>query len=148
MWKYYAPWIEDDWKVSKRLTLNLGLRWDYESNMLDNNFVLPADIVAGLSGKVDPAYLSNDRKPIKTEFQPRVGFTYDLRGDSKYAIFGGAGRYYDRLYLNAAMEERFRIQFRVDAFNVFNHPNFTGLIKMEPASFFSGIELTSTPLLV
>jgi hypothetical protein len=29
--QYFAPYIEDDWKVSNRLTLNLGLRWDYRS---------------------------------------------------------------------------------------------------------------------
>jgi carboxypeptidase family protein/TonB-dependent receptor-like protein len=108
----YGIYGQDNWVVNPHLNLNLGVRWDYESNMLDNNFVLPADIVAGLSGKIDSSYLSNNRKPIKDEFQPRVGFTYDLSGDSKSVIFGGAGRYYDRLYLNSAMEERFRIQYK------------------------------------
>ena len=53
------------------------------------------------------------RKPYKNEFQPRLGFSYDLRGDSKSVVFGGAGSYYDRLFLNATLDERFRLQFPV-----------------------------------
>ena len=30
-WKYYAPWIQDDIKLTRRLTINLGLRWDITS---------------------------------------------------------------------------------------------------------------------
>src|SRR5207249_1948157 len=72
-----------------------------------------ADIVAGLSGKVDSSYFAtgNSRKPAKNQFQPRLGFSYDIRGDSKSVIFGGAGRFYDRLFLASAMEERFRLQY-------------------------------------
>src|SRR5437899_910979 len=29
LYRYYAPWIQDDWRVARRLTLNLGLRWDF-----------------------------------------------------------------------------------------------------------------------
>src|SRR5207253_6982522 len=44
---------------------------------------------------------------------PRLGFTYDIKGDSKSVIFGGYGKYYDRLFLNATLDERFRLQFPV-----------------------------------
>src|SRR5438105_14554234 len=105
--------------------MNLGLRWDYESHMLDENYVTPAFVVTGLKGKsfqfdgrtitIPDEYFStgSERKPYKDEFQPRLGFTYDLRGDSKSVIFGAAGRYYDRLFLNATLDERYRLQYPV-----------------------------------
>ncbi|HWW59974.1 MAG TPA: hypothetical protein VN181_01275, partial [Thermoanaerobaculia bacterium] len=106
---------QDNWTVNDKLAVTLGLRWDYESNMIDSDYVTPAKIVAGLSGKIDPSYFSsgNDREPYKKEFQPRVGFTYDVRGDAKSIVFGGFGRYYDRLFLNAGLDERYRLQFPV-----------------------------------
>ena len=137
----YGIYGEDNWAVNNRLNLNLGLRWDYETNMLDNKFVTPANIVAGLTGKVDPSYFAtgHNRHPYKDEFQPRLGFNYDLRGDSKSVIFGGAGRYYDRLFLNVALEERFHLQFPTYTFEFSptGAPRNGGpTIKWDP-SFFS-----------
>lgn len=121
----YGIYGQDSWTVNKNLQLSLGLRWDYETHMLDENFVTPANIVAALKGKTFSAngttftipneYFStgNERKPYKDMFQPRLGFSYDLKGDSKSVVFGGWGRYYDRLYLNSTLDERFRLQFPV-----------------------------------
>jgi len=111
----YGLYGQDTWNVNQNLTLNLGLRWDYESHMLDEGYVTPANIVAGLTGHIDPNYFSNgnSREPYKDAIQPRLGFTYDIKGDSKSVIFGGAGRYYDRLFLNAALDERYRLQYPV-----------------------------------
>jgi hypothetical protein len=110
----YGIYGQDTWTLN-RLTLNLGLRWDYESNQLDDSYVTPANIAAALAGKVDPSYFSNgnNRSQYKNAFQPRLGFSYDLRGDSRTVVFGGAGRYYDRNFLNATLDERFRLQFPV-----------------------------------
>jgi hypothetical protein len=95
--------------------VTLGLRWDYESDQLDSSYVTPPAIVAGLAGRVSSSYFSsgNDRSPYKNAWQPRLGFSYDLHGDSKSVVFGGAGRYYDRLFLNATLDERYRLQFPV-----------------------------------
>jgi outer membrane receptor protein involved in Fe transport len=111
----YGIYGQDNWVVNKNLSVTLGLRWDYESHMLDNNYVTPANIVAGLSGKIDPSYFSNgnQRDPYKDEFQPRLGFTYDLTGSNKTIVFGGFGKYYDRLFLNATLDERYRLQYPV-----------------------------------
>src|SRR5664279_473458 len=43
-------YIQDDWSVTNKLELNLGLRYDYETNMLNNDYVTPADRVAALFG--------------------------------------------------------------------------------------------------
>ncbi len=50
----YGVYGQDNWRVNDHLQLNLGLRWDYESHMLDENFVTPANIVAALKGKTFP----------------------------------------------------------------------------------------------
>lgn len=111
----YGIYAQDTWTVNPRLTVNLGLRYDYETHQLDESYVTPANIVAGLTGKIDSSYFSsgNDRPPYKNEIQPRVGFSYDLRGDGKSILFGGVGRYYDRLFFNATLDERFRLQYPV-----------------------------------
>jgi hypothetical protein len=44
----YGVYVQDDWEVTPRLALNLGIRYDYETNMLDKGYVTPADRVAAL----------------------------------------------------------------------------------------------------
>jgi outer membrane receptor protein involved in Fe transport len=129
----YGIYGQDTWTFNDRLTLNLGLRWDYESNMIDNDYVTPANIVAGLTGKVDPNYFSSgdDREPYKKAFQPRFGFTYDLSGDGRSVVFGGLGRYYDRLFLNAGLDERYRLQFPVYRVR-FSPTGTAGTVRWDP----------------
>jgi len=126
----YGIYGQDNWAVNNNLQLNLGLRWDYELHMLDKSYVTPANIVAGLKGKtftldkgtrnertitVPDEYFSTgtERKPYKNEIQPRLGFSYDIFGNSKSVVFGGWGRYYDRLFLNSTLDERYRQQYPV-----------------------------------
>jgi outer membrane receptor protein involved in Fe transport len=125
--KQYGFYIQDDWNVTDRLQLNLGVRWDYEEipSYLDN--VTPAEVVAALTGPgTDPAvsatyaeqlakggvdvndYISDghDRKGDKNNWAPRFGFSYDLTGDERHVLFGGAGRSYDRnLYDYMGLEQ-------------------------------------------
>src|SRR5438105_1148538 len=126
--------------------MNLGLRWDYESHMLDENYVTPAFVVTGLKGKsfqfdgrtitIPDEYFStgSERKPYKDEFQPRLGFTYDLKGDSKSVISGGYGKFYDRLFLNSTLDERFRLQFPVYRFEFSPTPT-EGRVTWDPSFF-------------
>jgi len=111
----YGFYGQDTWTVNPRLTVNLGLRYDYESNQLDTSYVTPANIAAALAGKVDSSYFSNgnNRAQFKNQIQPRVGFSYDLTGAGKSIVFGGVGRYFDRVFLNATLDERYRLQYPV-----------------------------------
>jgi Carboxypeptidase regulatory-like domain/TonB dependent receptor/TonB-dependent Receptor Plug Domain len=130
----YGFYGQDSWTINPHLTTTIGLRWDYETHMLDENYVTPANIVTALTGKVDPSYFStgSSRKPFKGEWQPRLGFTYDIKGDSKSVVFGGFGRYYDRLFLNATLDERYRLQFPV--YNVqFSPDGSNGTVKWDPS---------------
>jgi hypothetical protein len=141
----YGIYGQDTWTVNNNLTLNLGLRWDYESKMLDADYVTPPNIVAALKGKtfafdgrtisIPDEYFStgNEREPYKNEWQPRIGFTYDIKGDSKSVVFGGWGKYYDRLFLNSTLDERYRLQFPVYRFNF--SPDGSSGVKWDPSYF-------------
>jgi hypothetical protein len=76
--------IQDDWRATPRLTLNLGLRYEYQRNPdpVNANPLLPQT-----SNKVSD----------KNNFGPRIGFAYDLTGDGKTSIRGGWGIYYGRV---------------------------------------------------
>lgn len=142
----YGIYAQDKWDINDRLTLDLGLRWDYESRMLDEDYVTPANIVTALKGKSFPfdgrtisipdEYFStgNEREPYTNMWQPRLGFTYDLRGDAKSVVFGGWGKYYDRLFLNSTLDERFRLQFPVYRFR-FSPDGSNGTIRWDPSYF-------------
>ena len=107
------------------------MRWDYEIVPGFEDFVTPANVVAALNGPFPgvppPAtyasilalggpgypgidinqYIStgSNRKAKSNEFQPRLGFSYDINQDRHYVIFGGYGRSYDRnLYSTLSLE--------------------------------------------
>jgi hypothetical protein len=110
---------QDDWAVSPRLTLNLGLRWDYESDMLNNSYVTPTNVRQAVAPFVDGGRYFTDgtnRPPFRGAWQPRVGLSYDLTGEGRHILFGGYGRYYDRIFYNAGLDERYRLQYAVRTF--------------------------------
>ena len=113
---FYA---QDDWTLTSRLTLNAGLRWDYETDMLNNDYVTPDNVRAATAPFVDPnRYFTDgsDRPPFYGAWQPRVGLSYDLTGAGQHVVFGGYGRYFDRIFYNAGLDEKFRLQWGVRTF--------------------------------
>ena len=80
-WAFFA---QDDWRVTPRFTLNLGLRWDYEK--------FPEPFL------VNPALPQTGNRPSdKNNFGPRIGFAVDATGDGKTSVRGGYGIYYGRI---------------------------------------------------
>jgi hypothetical protein len=87
-WDFF---IQDNWKVSRKLTLNLGLRYDYNSAWSENHkqqrnfdYVTQSFLPTGA-----PAY-----EAPKADFAPRIGFSYDIFGNGKTAIHGYGGLFY------------------------------------------------------
>jgi len=110
----YAFYGNDSWRLNRRLTLTLGVRWDYESDMLNNDYVTPDSIRAATAPFVDGNRYFTDgsnRPPFYAAWQPRVGLSYDLTGAGHHVVFGGYGRYYDRIFYNAGLDEKFRLQW-------------------------------------
>ncbi len=96
-WKLYRPFVEDDWRVSKDLTLNLGLAWalvtpisEAHNRIADFN---PADgqfLIAG-QGASNTAGIQFD----KTALEPRIGVAWKPFGSAKTAIRGGYAIFHD-----------------------------------------------------
>lgn len=105
-------YIQDDWQISDRLTANIGVRWDYETDMLGVDYETPAAVRQALGPFIDDNYFTdgNDRKPDYGQIQPRLGLSYDVGGNGKTVAFAGYGRYYDRVLYNHTLDERFRLQ--------------------------------------
>lgn len=114
----YGLYIQDDWEVTDRLTLNLGVRWDYDTDLLNKNYVTPANVVSAVSSIVPSQYITDgdDRESPDDLIQPRLGFSFDFRGDQRTVLFGGIGRYFDRVLYNEILDERLRLQYGVRRF--------------------------------
>ena len=87
----YAFFAQDNWKIAPRLSLELGLRWDYEN--LPPPF---SNLITATGNFVPYAGLSNTPGD-KANFGPRVGFAYGLLGGGNTVLRGGYGIYYGRI---------------------------------------------------
>ena len=106
---YVAGYAQDDWRALPRLTLNLGLRWEYDSNLTGNSSAHdPCPSLSSAPAK-PCTWMANEinlkKNPDMKDFGPRVGFVYDLTGKGNSVIRGGYGIYYDRIILESGAEE-------------------------------------------
>ena len=96
---YFAAFIQDDWRISSRLTLNLGLRYELDTDVKN----------VGRFDEINPlvrAFVSaGERKRDRNNFAPRVGFNWATT-DGRMSIHGGYGIYYDRVTLQLQSLER------------------------------------------
>ncbi|MDP3404227.1 MAG: TonB-dependent receptor [Brevundimonas sp.] len=115
----FGMYIQDDWQITDKLELNLGLRWDYEDNAVNNDYRTPQVVQDVLALMVaNPAYVAqvdyrdyvttDGRDAYKDAWQPRIGMSYDVFGDERTVLFAGAGRYFDRIAFNFAFDERYK----------------------------------------
>jgi outer membrane receptor protein involved in Fe transport len=158
--KQLGLFVQDDWELNEHLTLNLGVRYDIEWNPSYLDFETPQFLLDALNTEVEPGvtyaeslalssdpntrldindYIStgNNREVFKGGIQPRLGFSYDLGGDQRHVIFGGAGRAYDRtLYDRLQLEQtKFALAQAEVRFNTVDHPclvNGSNCVEWDP----------------
>ncbi|MEJ2790923.1 MULTISPECIES: TonB-dependent receptor [unclassified Pseudoxanthomonas] len=144
--KQFGIYIQDDWQVNEKLTLNLGIRWDYEQNPAYTDNRLDPAIEAALRGWTNiqntdyniDNYIPGPgkRDNFKDAIQPRLGFSYDLTGDQRHVIFGGAGRAYDRTLFDYLAREYYAGAFTTYTINfptAFHPCSGTNCIPFNPA---------------
>jgi hypothetical protein len=95
-WDFY---VQDDWKVNNRLTLNLGLRYDYNTVWTTGanqgqNFDVATQALLPLNQKAYSA--------PKGDWAPRVGFAWDPNGKGKTVVHGYGGLFYNPMHFNFA----------------------------------------------
>src|SRR6266404_4164173 len=96
--KQLGLYFQDDWKVTRRLTMNMGIRWDKDYNLVGASAIAKSRTYLELLAIGSPfAKLAHDDNK---DFSPRVGFAYDLTGQGKHILRGGYGLYYGNIFQN------------------------------------------------
>jgi hypothetical protein len=116
-WRYYrqvewSAFLLDDLKLTPRLTLNLGLRYEYfgvpapRKTTRDSNFIFGSGRTAEeriATGRLETGDLYF---PDRNNFAPRFGFALDLRGNGSSVLRGGYGIFFDRIFNNIWLDVR------------------------------------------
>ena len=110
----YGLYVQDSWRASDKLTLDLGVRYDLVTgfaNVQDGNVVFDELQAAGRAGVFQsstfpcpcPGYedFGKESKEDTNNIAPRLGFIYDVKADGRMIVRGGVGRYYDFAFTNA-----------------------------------------------
>jgi hypothetical protein len=94
-----SAYFQDDWRITRNLTLNLGLRYDIAINFYAND-ELPNNRTYQILKKIGHPYGAGIPQIDKKNFAPRFGFAYDLGGRGNMVIRGGYGVYFDESFLS------------------------------------------------
>jgi len=137
----WATYFNDSWKIRPRLTVNLGLRYEYygvqhnANQALDSNFYLgpgntrQEQIANGHIMLAQQSPLGQLWKPDKNNFAPRVGIAWDMFGDGKTSLRGGYGMAYERNFGNVT-------------FNVIQNPPNNATVQFNAGSDVPSIPIT------
>jgi carboxypeptidase family protein/TonB-dependent receptor-like protein len=140
-----AAYIQDTWKTTNRLTLNLGVRWEYygvqhnNDRSLDSNFFLGSG--ANLFEQIANGFVATStdpRNPIGKlwspqwrNFAPRVGFALDIFGNGRSSLRGGYGIGYERNFGNVT-------------FNVIQNPPAYAVVSLIAPTDVPSLSITNS----
>jgi outer membrane receptor protein involved in Fe transport len=128
----YAFYVNDTWKALDRLSLNLGLRYEYYGVQHNSDPKLDANFYYGSGSNFPERYRNGATqvapsspigglwKPDRNNFAPRVGFAWDVFGNGKASLRGGFGLFYERNFGNVT-------------FNVIQNPPNYAVVSITPA---------------
>ena len=140
-WRHYfqnegAVFFQDDWKVTPRVTLNLGIRWEYFGAPSARQDTQDFNFVFGQGGSIEERIGSGELvsgklfEPDHNNFAPRFGFALDAWGNGRTVIRGGYGVFFDRIFNNLWMDARSN---SITPAVLFNFPGFTRFQYVFPA---------------
>ena len=115
--KQFAGYVQDDWKINPRFTLNIGVRYDVDIGFVDAGHAAENRAFRALKIIGSP-YAQRTPKDDKNNFSPRIGFAWDWRGNGRSVVRAGYGIYYDQSFLNVPL-------FAVQQANPEIYANFT-----------------------
>ncbi|HEX8147992.1 MAG TPA: TonB-dependent receptor [Pyrinomonadaceae bacterium] len=151
-----AAYFQDDWKIRRNLTLNLGLRYEYFGpphnfrSGLDSNFYFGSPSTPVPSASANVFFPFNNELTARVarggfqqrdnniwqkdwnNFAPRAGFAWDVFSDQRFVVRGGAGIFYDRIWNN--LFENIRFNPPTFSFNTITSPAFGGQKPIGPLS--------------
>jgi hypothetical protein len=159
--KQLGLYLQDDWKISPRLTVNAGIRWDKDfdfiggSDIGDSRTFQELQAAAAFS-PLAASLVSKKANDYSKGFSPRIGFAYDLNGQGKHILRGGFGMYYDNTFQNIPlfMEQQANPTIFQTAFAISNPTDIvpgTGIqlqnyrFGIDPLPTIPGAQATLTP---
>ena len=106
--KQFSTYFQDDWRVTSKLTLNLGIRYDLNTGFAIDQSKNPNYAMLDAAGRAGllvnlPGFEDFGKTPREDydNIQPRAGAAYDLRGNGRDVLRAGYGRYFDFGYTNS-----------------------------------------------
>ncbi len=142
--KYYAAFVQDDWKVKPNLTVNLGLRWEYFTPLRSKRDRL-SNLVLGPNGGLLGARIQTGGdlfNPDRNNFGPQLGFAWNPNSwNKKVVLRGGFGVGFNRLPGSRLLESRFNPPY----FASFNFDQASGRILYATAGDLNGFNFPANP---
>ena len=100
--KQFAWYVQDDWKVTPRFTLNAGVRYDVDIGFVDASHAAENRAYRALKIIGSP-FAQHTPRDDKNNLSPRIGFAWDFKGNGRSVLRGGYGIYYDQSFLNVPL---------------------------------------------
>jgi Carboxypeptidase regulatory-like domain/TonB dependent receptor len=106
-----GAFVQDDWRIKPKVTVNVGLRWEYTNPISEKNDLLAAFVPGSPTGMVQVGQgISSPYNRSKTNFAPRFGVAWDISGNGTTVIRAGGGLFYDMLPAGVLLDQAPNLQ--------------------------------------